>query len=530
MIDARDDRTYRLLSRELGETAASDALTHFTTLGVGITASSPALQSDHGIRLLGLCVNLLSRFVGAVQVRTDPDAPADIRRRVEVELVTLAEADARTASRLEATAANATRCLVWVALGAARVPGTEPAIRVSWDGWACYVSTDGTALPEPVNSRWPFGLLNGAAFAIAEVFKRCLTAVENEGVADRFSQRLVRPFGYSALTKSWLDSSSIVPISFADRELLSLDGVTQVGAGAVGNGSALALSWIERVSGIPRVVDPKVVTDFGLNRCPLYWPGHVGVNKAVALVTELAEWQEWEPASRAFDAILDGASRVVITTVDNNAARHAVQEALPQLVIEGATNSSQVSVSSHNGVDGRPCLICLHPNAELGGPRVELPSVEQTAQLLGLGMQEVAESRIGASSCITDAIVDQLRRTNPMAAQLFSEAAQQGRDVCGALGEFRRRLAITKAPQEPSIGFASLFAGVNAAATAVMALLAAGGLGVPTATADRIQVDLLRLYTRLPVTQRQEPVGDCRFCVQRRSVVQRVWRAKWTSN
>jgi hypothetical protein len=219
----------------------------------------------------------------------------------------------------------------------------------------------------------------------------------------------------------------------------------------------------------------------------------------------------------------------VLSTVDNNAARHTIQEGLPYQIVEGATNASQVSVSTHNAVDGRPCLVCLHPDQTLGSEYVEPLGVADTASRLGLTTHDIESSRIGGAAAITDGVIDRISSANLDAAKLFQAVAAQGGDVCGALGEFRRRFGITHSPQEPSIGFASFFAGVNAAAEAAKFLLVMdGAAGVPLLR-DRVQLDMLRMYTRVDPTVRHSVTQDCSFCVQRRAIVTTVWASKWGS-
>jgi hypothetical protein len=235
----------------------------------------------------------------------------------------------------------------------------------------------------------------------------------------------------------------------------------------------------------------------------------------------------WEGVPRLFDPERDARDWLYLSTVDNNAVRHQLQEALPQWLVQGSTNGTQVAVSVHRPLGERSCLVCRHPDRALGLTRHHDLSVPETAERLGVTADVVAQSRFNGGEAISEAFLAQLGRTSPEAVAFFAARRTAGADLCGALADFRRTYGAVRGPEEPSVPFASAFAGFQAAAEVVkLALRRAGMIGVPVLS-NVLVVDLSRRYTRQTLSHEEPAYAACPLCHQRKDLVTALYKALW---
>jgi hypothetical protein len=114
--------------------------------------------------------------------------------------------------------------------------------------------------------------------------------------------------------------------------------------------------------------DPQGITDTNLGRYVLFGLPHVATfhlkaSTAAAMFAGTGitvhpvdrSWQEWYAENP--EATLG----MVISAVDKNVSRHAIQDALPRLILGAATNGMRAQVNLYDVFGGSPCLRCRNP-------------------------------------------------------------------------------------------------------------------------------------------------------------------------
>lgn len=148
-------------------------------------------------------------------------------------------------------------------------------------------------------------------------------------------------------------------------------------------------------------------------------------------------WQEWR--GEYPDVSLD----VVVSAVDKNLARHAVQDALPQLILGASTKDLRAQVNLYDVFGGGPCLRCRN-RLEQATPDdviVERPRVMQP------------EERV----------VEAVR--HGVRVEDLEDYLSDPRANCGKVsGATLQKFAGASGEGEWSVGFVSLLAGVLLAA------------------------------------------------------------------
>jgi molybdopterin/thiamine biosynthesis adenylyltransferase len=474
---------------------------------------------------------MLTRFVGSVEMTVSGDVPGALGECLEGELETLRRIDTREGKSIALAIGKPKRTSdIELRLGDG-VSGPDArgsTVAVSFDAWGFCLRASGF-VPAVAPARIVFGALAGACFGVAEVFKRLLVRVApDDKVRSRFESRIVRGFSYS----TWL-ADRVEPVVgdaslAAGDETVDIAGLLQVGAGAVGNASLYSLSRSAAVSGDPLLLDEKLVDRKNLNRCLYFLEDDVGLAKAIVL-GDRATRSGLSVAGRKepFAPSLGSDRALLLSTVDNNAARHLMQEALPRFLVQGSTSGTSVAVSVHTAVDGKSCLVCRHPDPTVGVPRTRALTVAETVSRLGIENRVVTSGQFEGSQVITDQLIGRVRATNGMAAAFLEEARAVGKDLCGALGEFRQQYGVAEAPEEPSVPFVSAFAGVQAAAEVVKLGLRDRGVDAPV-LGNVLEIDLARDYARHSrLSFVQARLSDCPLCVQREDQVRLLYRKRW---
>jgi molybdopterin/thiamine biosynthesis adenylyltransferase len=393
-------------------------------------------------------------------------------------------------------------------------------IHLAFDAWTCALKRGATAGRADA-SAVPFGALAGACFAVAEVFKTLVASAVSTEEAASFRRRFTHEWRFSAWTMERV-IDNLSPAGPPDAlPRLEIDSVLQVGAGAVGNASALAFISTQSLAGILAILDPKAVDIKNLNRCYFFTEDDVGSPKVVVVEREarggaisiLGEQVD-------FDAGRTRKARIILSTVDNNSARHRIQEALPAVVVEGATGGTAMAVGVHTPGNGRSCLVCRHPDPAVGTTRLEPLSLSAAATLTGLSEEEIAAGRIDGSVNVTDELINRVAQLSVPAAESLRRSRNSGHDLCGALGDLRATLGTIVGPNEAAIPFVSNLAGVLAAAEAIKHLLRASGMDNVPMLDNVIAMDLARDYgrhTRLSFCE--PPRSDCSLCQARADIV-----------
>lgn len=196
--------------------------------------------------------------------------------------------------------------------------------------------------------------------------------------------------------------------------------------------------------------DPEGIDHTNLNRYAIFGRVHAeGRHPKASTAAKLLEgsgvdahpvndsWQAWraEDAGRPLG--------LVISAVDRNRARHAIQDALPRLILVASTNEMRAQVNLYDVLGGGPCLRCRNR------PEEEVPDQAIIDRLRGLGPEErEAEARrVGLDPTNLEAFLKDPRRN------------------CGLVsGSTLQKFSGGSDEVEWTVGFVSVLAGVLLAA------------------------------------------------------------------
>ena len=379
---------------------------------------------------------------------------------------------------------------VVLAVGADAPSVDLPTVYAGCDGWQGFVGIDHRYATSDTGN--PFGAGFAACLAAANLF--------------RF---LFLPDG-----KNLLDDDACFPPDFKSFPCLTettlSDPLVLVGAGAVGNGAAWALSRTPLIGRL-YLVDPETVELSNLQRYVLCERSDEDGIKVEILGEEfgdqlrpLAHQGTWT----SFVAANGYRWERVLVALDSASDRRAVQGSLPRWIANAWTQHGDFGVSVHGFLPPDACLACLYlPTREsksedqIIAEGLKIPELQdQVRVLLGSGRgasKEICDAVAGAWGIPVDALTPYLGR--PI-RELWVEG------VCGGgiipleeTGPVPREL-------EVPLAFQSAFAGVLLAAEATRDALAAD---VQRTTQVR-RLDILRpLSDPLPQPALKARTGNC---------------------
>jgi molybdopterin/thiamine biosynthesis adenylyltransferase len=255
---------------------------------------------------------------------------------------------------------------------------------------------------------------------------------------------------------------------------IALPTFYMAGAGAVAQAAALTLAGLPSVTGHASVADPDALDlsndnryalatlhDDGQPKVPMI--EHFPKQRGVEVFPFTGTWQDYvtrcgRDANRAdLDALeRKFLYRLVLSCVDDNSARHAIQNLWPDLIIGGSTYGLTAKAITYDMCGDQLCLKCFNPVVERN-ERVR----ERIAQALAMSPDEQARffAELGIDPVNATAYLQ-----NPGCGQLTEKD----------LDRF--------AAGEPmmSVGFVSVAAGVLLAAQLLRLMQA----GRPSLTAD----------------------------------------------
>lgn len=324
---------------------------------------------------------------------------------------------------------------VFVRIGPGEMGSGDFVIATTASGWSGCVSRKEVDRLDNTNN--PIGAYVGASLCAGEVFKFVRGMLPTAG---EFAQYL------------WLDAYKLrvcekPPVIQPLPEQLVLPPTILAGVGAVANSFLHVLYALDTVEGNLTMIDgdPEGITESNLNRCVLFGLKDVGKMKA-STASQLfvgsqlktfavdSNWQSW-----MLGRMQQPVQGIVISAVDNNSARHAIQDALPPMILGASTNEMRSQVNLYDIFQGGPCLKCRNPLK-----------------------RQISDQ----------AIIDYLRRLPP--TELQAEAEQRGigvRDLTAFLadpdtncatisGSTLREFANNDRVADWSVGFVSSLAGV----------------------------------------------------------------------
>lgn len=369
-------------------------------------------------------------------------------------------------------------------------PGRSPAdLEVIADNWAGGVRTPGEAphlgVDEPTLL---IGALIGACHAAAFLFRQA-----------RLSEPGPSSVWHDAWTLELNNVADATPSAGPSGAALRLDDVVLAGMGAVGNAFALTVLTHPGARGTLRAADYDHIDLTNLNRCLLFVRDHLGQLKADianAVTRELGQPHAAmlvtpERAERAFR---NAPVPVLVSAVDTNRAREAINQLVPRITLAGSTFNLRVQTNIF-GQPG-PCLRCNNP------PEPVEPDRDVKARVLAAQADELEDMASQAGQTIDE---------------LLAWASAPG---CGELDATVLPALRREGPATFSVGFVSALSGVLLAATAIRSQHQP--LVVPTIA----RAQLLRPTARRQGPQPLDADPGCPACGPR-GALPGTWRRIW---
>lgn len=315
--------------------------------------------------------------------------------------------------------------------------------RVSGHGWVGTLSQRAVIAPTE-QSALPFGPYVAACLGAGEIFRKVMLPAECYGPVETVEIDLWRGLGDERGPDAPLEvTSASVDFGLA-------------GVGAVGVAVLHTLWACDGLAGGAVIADNDAegVDETNLNRCVLFDRRHVGAPKAS---TACEIYGPGQLVIKAVDGPYDSESlgdrspSVLLSAVDANASRHALQRAIvPGIAFGASTEELRAELVVFGPPGEGPCLACHNP--VLAGVPDDLHRAEVRAMS--------PEERASLAGDI-DASVEEL--------QAWAQTGDCGTISAQALGHL---LAEGTQPPMWSVGFVSVHAGVMLAARLVKHSLA----------------------------------------------------------
>lgn len=334
-------------------------------------------------------------------------------------------------------------------------------VTYAWaDGWNVYVGRDVVQV-EPSEISFPIGAYFGACLLAAEAFKRVAHMKAQFG---NYADSVYLSLWTGRRYRKWSDMPK-----GPDFTRIQLPELVIVGMGAVGQAVSLTLGMLPGVS-IPRLVliDRDKYESTNHNRCILSDTTDIAV-----------ETPKVEIAKRFFDSrgieanIFEGLWQEfvyespyrnphfkynwVLSCVDRNIARHAIQSFWPSYILGGSTVNMTANVTMYQSGSKYECMKCFNK------PEESNASPEEIREVL-LEQDNEAFLRLCKKA-----------GANPTLVREYLATAQ-----CGSLAEAEVR-KFDSTTIEPSVGFASVGAGVLLVAQLLRCVIGGVEQAFPTA-------------------------------------------------
>ncbi|HXE51589.1 MAG TPA: ThiF family adenylyltransferase [Tepidisphaeraceae bacterium] len=469
---------------------------------VRITAGDAAARSVAGQHTLWMLANLLARQFGVIaEIELAlPRVPLHARVALFGGRGSLPDSLAEVIRMVAGTAVRVTdvpaQADVEVVVGrpwGEQLPSTHR-IAVAGSGWRVFAGGP-DAVPEvnldDANTLAPYF---AACIIGGEVFKRLCGLQPGKG---RFIDALTLSLWDFHPHTDWYQAPDGPPI-----DTVALPPFYLVGAGAVGQAAAAALAAWDALRGHVTIIDLEGIDETNLNRYPLATLADVGAMKTELLTKYLADrgftvhrsdngWPGYalDPLARSKqrpDLQTEEAAyryRLVLSCVDKNVPRHAIQSYSPEYLIGASTNGLGLAVAAYDMRSDFECLKCHNP------PEPKGPAVEEIAEQLRRLPKD--ERRRRAEACGADWKAVEQYITDPR---------------CGKLGEAEMEKFTAGSP-DWSVGFVSTASGTLLAAQLVkFALL--GRQAFPESEGNTLRFNFLNPGLRWS-KHRRNPACDC---------------------
>ncbi len=457
---------------------------------VGVTIGADAQDSPEGRALVDLLTRIVARLYPALWFRCDT--------RPEI-----AETAIELARRLNPNIDFRDKPTVEIVIGrASPTNGVRQAIFVGSNGWTATISTSSSRTVGSTDN--PFGPGAAACLAAANVFR------------------------YVFLRQRKLDADvTFSALSGGNSENRGLEGslgeVVLVGAGAIGNAAAWALSRLS-MKGLIHIVDHEDIDLGNLQRYVLAERTDEDGDKAGILARYFTNDVRAEPHHSTFETFVAQFGyrwQRMLLGLDSARDRRASQVSLPQWIANGWTQPGDLGISTHDFLHGA-CVSCLYlPEKMLENEDAIVASSFGTPDRL-MQIRALLHRGDGVTRDLLEAIAAahkiDLERLLPFEGRPVRTLYVEG--FCGGavlpLGQTARPRQDVHVP----IAHQSALAGVLLAAAA-----AQDALGLTPAGTQVTRLDILRpvaSQTRQPAAK--DPRG---ICICQDPDYQRAYRTKY---
>src|SRR6266568_2225988 len=299
---------------------------------VGLAIGSDAARCNEGLTLLDLVVRLVARLYPTLVIRGEVDAQEACDKAMSL---------ARAINPNVEFASNPT---VEIAIGS-DLPacGGWPRIFAGSNNWNAFVGTKHSQTLG--NSDNPFGAGAAACIAAANVFR--LVFLTHQALLDEDAF-------FSVLENE--------PRKSGDGALpVTLDEIVLVGAGAIGNAAAWALSRLP-MKGVLHVVDHQTVDLGNLQRYVMAERFDETGKKVVVLARYFVGGIQAKQHAIKFEDFVVSEGYLwarMMLALDSSRDRRAAQASLPQWIANAWTQPGDLGVSSHDFLNGA-CVTCLY--------------------------------------------------------------------------------------------------------------------------------------------------------------------------
>lgn len=424
-MNERHNRTMILIKDHI-----SNAENFFST-PITITADNELLSSKNGQIMIETLVNMVSRFTDRIVLQL-PDSALFSR----LKMIVLAIGCQLVEPKEEIPE-------IVISVGNTPLRGKFN-ISINSSGWVSYVACNSDVKVLQNHLQNPIGAMGAVCFGSAEVFKRLL---ELNGCEKKWAKTHLKEMNFSFLDYTFSESNIDFPLD------VDIGKILLVGVGAVGSGFVYSMLKFENILGDIRVVDPDDIDESTLNRCLTYFDGDIGKNKAeiiqrystdkISIIGEKIMLSQLKKERKEFPTI--------ISTVDNNDARHEIQYDLPKIIFHGATGNSASAVSVIKLLKNA-CLCCIFESSK---------SYEEIiADEMGIPLNKV-EDAINKKSLFSEEHFEFMKDKLEGNAEKFKKFIGRPfedvykKEVCGAIN-----LKTKDGEKNASVPFVSFFSGL----------------------------------------------------------------------
>lgn len=330
-------------------------------------------------------------------------------------------------------------------------------VHASCSGWLAYVWHGAAAPPAaapgpPRGMPNPFGAAAAACLSAGEVFKRLCGMRPDAG---RFAASLC----YSTYDLRARDPCGTRIENPSLPAGVDLGRIAVCGAGAVAHSFCQSIGSMQGLRGDLLLIDRRegegqkseAIDGTNLARYLLATGSDVGRPKAEVLCERVRHMGRLraEHDDGGLEALADRGDlrdmELAVSCVDNNGARHVIQEQLPRIILGGSVDGLRSQVSLYDLQRGTACLKCRNP--------VEGPASDDEVDGIIRGMGKDARRRAAAGAGV-----------DPESLESHLESHS-----CGSLEPELLRRMVPQAPPDFTANFATAFSGAMLAAEAVKA-------------------------------------------------------------